>query len=220
MAKAGPASKIQPAEGGGSPTTRRALIEAAVETLKAEGFSGSSARSIAGRAGCNQGLVFYHFGSVVNLLLAALDAVSAERLERYSAAVDGVESPAELVDAAASIFEEDLDAGHVSVLVQMIAGASSTPGLGTAVAERIAPWTEFAQRSVDAAWGDSALTSVIPPGDIAHAVVAMYVGLEMLGHLDGDRGPALALFEHARALAALFSVPPAPDRPSGRSRTP
>ena len=211
MAKSGPASKIHPAPGGGSPTTRRVLVEAAVETLKAEGFAGSSARSIARRAGCNQALVFYHFGSVVNLLLAALDAVSAERLERYSAAVDAVGSPSQLVDVAASIFEEDLDAGHVSVLVEMIAGASSTPGLGTEVADRIALWTEFARRSLDGAAGDSAWTSVIPAGDLAHAVVAMYVGLEMLSHLDGDRGPALALFQHARTFAALFSTLPSPD---------
>ena len=105
MAKSGPAGRLRPAPGGGSPTTRQVLVEAAVETLKTEGFAGSSARSIARRAGCNQGLVFYHFGSVVNLLLAALDAVRAERLERYTAAVDAVGSPAELVDVAASIFE-------------------------------------------------------------------------------------------------------------------
>ncbi len=220
MAKSGPASKFHPAEGGRSPATRRALVEAAVDTLKAEGFAGSSARSIARRAGCNQGLVFYHFGSVVNLLLAALDAVSAERFERYSAAVDAVGSPSELVDTAASIFEEDLDAGHVSVLVEMIAGASSTPGLGAEVAERIELWTGFARRSLDAALGDSALTSVIPAGDLAYAVVAMYVGLEMLSHLDGDRGPALALFEHARTLAALFSVPPLSEPSVEKGATP
>jgi len=218
MAKAGPISRVHPKEGAGS--TRQGLIDAAVETLKAEGFAGSSARSIARRAGCNQGLVFYHFGSVVNLLLAALDSVSASRRDRYSAAVDAVESPSDLVDVATSIFEEDLDAGDVSVLVEMIAGASSTPGLGAEVAQRIAPWTEFARRSVEAALGESALASLVPSDDVAHAVVAMYVGLEMLSHLDGDRGPARALFGHARALAALLSPPPPPDRPSDRSAAP
>ncbi len=220
MAKAGPVGTIHPGKRGGSLATRQALVEAAIETLQAEGFAGSSARSIARRAGCNQGLVFYHFGSVVNLLLAALDAVSSQRLERYAGAVDAVGSPSELVDVAASIFEDDLDAGHVSVLVEMMAGASSTPGLGAEVAERIAPWTEFARRSIDAALGDSALASVIPPGDVAHAVVAMYVGLEMLSHLDGDRSPALALFGHVRTLAALFAASPPPVGPSDGSSTP
>jgi AcrR family transcriptional regulator len=37
------------------------------------GFAGASAREIARRADCNQALVFYHFGSVTELLLAGLD---------------------------------------------------------------------------------------------------------------------------------------------------
>ena len=36
------------------------------------------------------------------------------------------------------------------------------------------------------------------------AVVALYLGLEMLSNLDGDRAPALALFDHAKRLAVLF----------------
>jgi AcrR family transcriptional regulator len=172
--------------------------------LKTEGFAGASARAIAGRAGCNQGLVFYHFGSVVNLLLAALDAVSADRLEHYGESVTDVDSIPELVDAAAAIFQEDLDAGHITVLVEMIAGASSTPGLGPEVAKRIAPWTQFARRAVDSSLAGSPFGSVIPSGDLALAIVAMYMGLEMLSHLEGDRAPALALFDHAKRLAVLF----------------
>src|SRR5665213_162234 len=143
MAKTGSPSKVIEKSGGKSVETRRVLVEAAIETLKEEGYGGASARAIAERAGSNQGLIFYHFGSVTNLLLAALDAVSAERLEHYSAAVADVGSPGELLDVATAIFRQDLDAGYVTVLVEMMAGASSTPGLGPAVAARIGPWTEF-----------------------------------------------------------------------------
>ena len=92
MAKAGAPSTM---ERGGtrSAPTRRRLVEAAVETLKEDGFVGASARAIAERAGSNQGLIFYHFGSVTNLLLAALDEVSAERLHDYGEAVGRVGSP-------------------------------------------------------------------------------------------------------------------------------
>jgi AcrR family transcriptional regulator len=204
MAKSGTRSTLR--EGGveSSGDTRRALVEAAVETLKVDGFAGASARAIAGRAGCNQGLVFYHFGSVVNLLLAALDQVSAKRLDHYGESVGRVGSVGELIDVAAAIFEEDLDAGHVAVLVEMIAGASSTPGLGPEVARRIAPWTDFAEQAVSGSLESSPLASVIPSRDVAFGIVALYIGLEMLSHLDGDRAPALALFGHARQLAALF----------------
>ena len=125
--------------------TRRQLVDAAIETLKDDGYVGASARAIAQRAGVNQGLIFYHFGSVANLLLAALDSVSEERLERYEAEVSGVTSPSQLVDVAEGIFRSDLEAGYITVLVEMIAGASSTPGLGPEVSARIQPWRAFAQ---------------------------------------------------------------------------
>jgi AcrR family transcriptional regulator len=205
MAKSGTASQLRGAGAEGSGETRQALIRGAIETLKAGGFAGASARAIAGRAGCNQGLVFYHFGSVANLLLAALDAVSAERLEHYSESVSSVDSISDLVGVAADIFQEDLDAGHIAVLAEMIAGASSTPGLGPEVARRVAPWTRFAQQAVDSSLADSPLGSVIPSADIAYAIVALYLGLEMLSHLDGDRAPALALFGHVKNLAGLFA---------------
>jgi AcrR family transcriptional regulator len=203
MAKSGATSRLVAASTGRSAVTRLALVEAALETLKADGFAGASARAIAGRAGCNQALVFYHFGSVVGLLLAALDAVSATRLERYSAAVEGVRSPVALVEGAASIFREDLEAGYVTVLAEMIAGASSTPGLGAELASRISLWKDFAVQVIDSVLGGSALGAVVPSGDLAHSVVALYLGLELLAHLDGDRAPALTLFDHARQLATL-----------------
>ena len=149
MAKSGPSSSVVGRDSSRSSGTRARLIEAAVETLKAEGFAGSSARAIAERAGVNQGLIFYHFDSVANLLLAALDSVSARRMEHYGAAIDGIGSPTELIDVATAIFREDLDAGYVAVLVEMIAGASSTPGLGPAVSARLGPWFAFAERAVD-----------------------------------------------------------------------
>jgi AcrR family transcriptional regulator len=177
-----------------------------VQALAEEGFAGASAREIARRAGSNQGLVFYHFGSVANLLLAALDEVSETRRVRYQAAVDAANGVGELVDAAAVIFEEDLDAGHMAVLAEMIAGASSTPGLATEVAARIAPWRRFAADALRGALDSSPLAAVVEPEVAAHAVVALYLGLELLAHLDGDRSPALALFDRARQLAAVFET--------------
>jgi AcrR family transcriptional regulator len=208
MAKAGRASR--PGHVAASTTaTRRALIEAAIESLRFDGYAGASARAIAARAGSNQSLVFYHFGSVADLLLAALDEVSARRLRRYSAAVEGVQSPAELVAAATEIFREDLDEGYVTVLVEMIAGTASSPELGAAVAQRIAPWRTFASTTIAAGISATPIASFVPVDDAAYAVVALYLGMEMLSHLDGDRAPALSLFEQAARFTALFTREPA-----------
>ena len=164
MAKAGTPSTVAERGGGRSAGTRRLFIDAAIETLKAEGFAGASARTIAERAGSTQGLIFYHFGSVANLLLAALDAVSDERLHHYRDVVAAAHTPSQLAEAAKVIFRKDLDAGHITVLVEMIAGASSTPGLSAEVAARIEPWREFAQTSIEHALGDSPLTRLCHHG--------------------------------------------------------
>jgi AcrR family transcriptional regulator len=186
--------------------TRDALVVAAVEVLRTRGFAGATARAIAAQAGCNQGLVFYHFGSVVDLLLAALDDVSARRRARYTAALADVHRPGELVELATRIFREDLDNGDAAVLVEMIAGAASTPGLGPRVKARVAPWIDFATQALDAALRPTPFAHAVPTTDLAHGVVAMYLGLELMSHLDGDRAPALALFDRLRQLGTMADV--------------
>jgi AcrR family transcriptional regulator len=204
MARAGKASEIA-AGSDRSNATREALVGAAIATLKDVGFAGASAREIAKRAGCNQALVFYHYGSVVNLLLAALDEVSRQRLERYRPLVAGATSLTELVNTAATIFREDLEGGHMKVLAELIAGTSSTPGLATEVALRIEPWRAFARDAIGQGLRSTPLAQVIDIDAVAHAVVALYLGLEMLAQLDGDPAPAQTLFEHAAALGAVAS---------------
>jgi AcrR family transcriptional regulator len=206
MAKSGSPSKVVKGSTERSANTRRSLVDAAIETLKEQGFSGASARAISERAGLNQGLIFYHFGSVANLLLAALDAVSDDRMVRFSAAVENVSSPNELMDVAAQIFREDLDTGHVTVLVEMIAGASSTPGLGVEVATRIGPWFTFTKDAIDKTFGDSPFASLLPSSDVAYTIVALFLGLEMLTHLDGDRERALTIFGHAQQMVTLLGA--------------
>ena len=206
MARSGAKRTAGQRSSAGSEQTRRALVAATIDALREEGFSGTSAREIARRAGCNQGLVFYHFGTVTNLLLAALDEVSSLRLTRYQSAVDAADDLGGLVETAQAVFEEDLDAGYISVLAEMIAGASSTPGLGAEVASRLAPWRTFAADAVRDTLADSPLAPLLPPEELAHAIVAIYLGLEMLAHLDGDRAAALALFERARHVAALLGA--------------
>jgi AcrR family transcriptional regulator len=205
MAKAGRASRVDHEAEGGASTTRRALIDAAVASLRFDGYAGASARAIAARAGVNPGLVFYHFGSVADLLIAALDDVGARRMARYSTAVAAASTPAELVAVASEVFREDLREGYVTVLVEMIAGAGSTPGLGERVAAVLAPWRAFAQRALEVLIPAPVLASLVPVDDAAHALVALYIGLEMLAHVDGDHAAALRLFDRATGLLGVVT---------------
>ena len=184
--------------------TRAALTDAAIAVLRESGFAGASARRIAQRAGCNQALVFYHFGSVNELLIAALEEVSARRMAAYRDLLDRSGTLAELIAGARAVFEADLDAGHVTVLTEMISGAQSVPGLGERVAAVLAPWRDFAAEAVRGVLAASPVAQLLPADEAAHAVVAGLLGLEMLANLDGDRAAALALFDRARAVADVL----------------
>ncbi|MEU3518876.1 TetR/AcrR family transcriptional regulator [Streptomyces sp. NPDC006654] len=206
MAKAGGKRSVDPAGKAGSAGTRASLIEGAITALREKGFAGASAREIARHAGCNQALVFYHFGSLAQLHLAALDAVSSARRDRYQGMVDASKSLGDLVQAARTVFDEDLNEGHVSVLVEMIAAAQFTPELRPEVAARIRPWRAFAADSIRDGLAGSPAARLLPPEELAHAVVALYLGLEMLANLEEEREPALALFDRARKIASVLDI--------------
>lgn len=191
--------------------TRRRIVDAAIETLKRDGFAGASARAIARTGGFNQALVFYHFGSVNELLLAALDETSARRMEAYREVVEAAATdPSVLVQAAARIYREDLDSGHIKVLAELIAASSTVPGMARGIAARIEPWVALARDAIDRALGGSPIGLLVPAEELAHAVVALYLGMEMLTHLDGDRSKADALFRRAAGLAPVLAGLAAP----------
>ncbi|WP_165845793.1 TetR/AcrR family transcriptional regulator [Streptacidiphilus pinicola] len=182
--------------------TREALVEGALATLREKGYAHASAREIAGRAGCNQALIFYHFGSVDGLLLAALDRVAELRRVRYQALVDESRNLKELVAAARTVFAEDLELGHTAVLVEMITAAQANAALRPEVAARLRPWRGFAAEALRGT--PAALLG--RPEELAHGVVAMFLGLELLAVLDDDPAPADALFERAGSLSSLLDL--------------
>jgi AcrR family transcriptional regulator len=193
--------------------TRARIVEAAVETLKREGFGGTSARAIARTGGFNQALVFYHFGSVRDLLLAALDETSARRMARYREVVDDAHSLQELIAAATEVYREDLASGHIKILAEMIAGASSMPELGPQIVRRIEPWIDFVRDAIARVSATLPFPTPVPPDDAAFGIVALYLGIELLTHLEGDDTRSDRLFELAsqlaRMAALLSGAPPA-----------
>lgn len=197
-----------------SAETRQALVEAAIEALRDVGFAGASARAIASRAGSTQSQVFYHFGSVVDLLLAALDEVSARRMKVYQPLLDSASSPGELLQTARTVILSDLDSGDLKVLVEMVAGAQTVPGLAAQVSQRLTPWYAFAEAAVNKASAGWPLRSLLPVSEISHAVVAGILGLELLASLDADHSRTTALLDHAAGLALLMSATSTPSRPS------
>src|SRR5215204_7364782 len=133
----------------GGAATKRQILEAALETLKRDGFAGASSRAIARAGGFNQALIFYHFGSLDGLLLDALDQTSEERFERYRDAVGDAESVDELVAAVARLYAEDRERGHMTVVAQMVAGSAAHPELKPALVARMEPWVTLCEEAIE-----------------------------------------------------------------------
>jgi AcrR family transcriptional regulator len=180
------------------------MVDAALQTLIDDGYSGTSARAIAARAQLNPALVFYHYGGVDELLLAALDKSSAERLDRYREAISRAGTPDELVRYAAELFREDIEGGHVTAVTEMIGASLSKPQLRTELVKRMRPWLELTQAVLERILSNSPLAPfATAAGPAAFAVVSGYLGLNMLSRLMPDPSQTEALFQLLEQLAQL-----------------
>ena len=183
--------------------TRDRLIRAALKTLTQEGFVGTTARAIARTGKLNQALIFYHFGSVDRLLLAALDATSQDRLERYRNELAEISRVADLVEAMARLYQEDVLSGHVTAVQEMVAAGSSVPGLRREVLARMDPWIVFAREVIARVTAGTVVEKLVPIDDLAFSAVALYFGIETITNLGGDRSRAETLFATGRRFAPI-----------------
>ena len=182
--------------------TKLKIAEAALETLKERGFASASAREIASAGGFNQALIFYHFGSVQGALLAALDLVSARRMRAYQTALGRAQTLSELAGLARKIYLEDLENGYVTVLGEMVAGGVSDAELGREVAARLQPWIDIIEGKLRELAG-SLFESMVPARDVAFAIVALYLGVDMLSHLEDNHARAESLLDMVERYAPL-----------------
>jgi AcrR family transcriptional regulator len=189
------------------------LLDAAFETLIEEGYAGATGRAIAARGGLNPALIFYHFGGVDELLLAALDKSSAERLDRYRAAVATGGAADELVQRAAALFREDIQGGHVTAVTEMMGASLSKPELRSGILKQMQPWLDLTQQIVERALSDSPLAGFrFAAEPVAFAIVSGYLGLNMLSRLMPDRRQTDALFQLLEQVARMVPSSVEPDR--------
>ena len=179
--------------------TAQTIVKATLQTLREEGFAGTTSRAIARRGGFNQALVFYHFGSLENLLVAALRETSEDRLRRYRDAVAPLETLEALVPVMADLWAEDREAGHARIVAQVVAGSANRPELGERVLELMEPWRALAEETLA-----RVLPAGLPAADLAHATVVWYLGANLVAYLDPDGVQVDALFAHAREWAPVL----------------
>lgn len=179
------------------------MIAAAIESLREVGYAGTTIREIARRGGFNSALISYYFGGLHGLLLAALDHSASLRMDRYQAAVAEAGSLEDLMAMAREIYREDVEGGHITVFSEMVAASLAHPELGPELVARAEPWLDFVEGAIRQAAGDSPLLQVVPPRELAYAIVCFYLGVNLMTHLDRGDSRVEALFDLAERVAPL-----------------
>lgn len=190
--------------------TRTKLLDAALETLKKQGIAGASARTIATAAGVNQALVFYHFGSVDQLLAAACEHGSQQRIALYRDRFAAVGSLRELLDLGRSLHAEERAEGSVAALAQLLAGSQTDAKLAPATTAGLNLWIAEVEQALRRVLASSPMAEFVDVTGLAKAVAAAFVGLELYEGVDADgAGHALdALEELAALVTALEDMGP------------
>lgn len=184
--------------------TREKLLAGALATLVDHGIAKASARTIAAAAGVNQALVFYHFGTVDELLAAACRHGAEQRVARYRDRLRNVQTFAELLDLGRVVHLTERDDGQLAVLGQLMAGAQAQQRLAPATAAGLALWTEEVEAALRRVLAGSPLAGSVDVSGLAKAVSAAFVGLALYEGI--DPAGAERAFAALEQLAGLLEV--------------
>lgn len=183
--------------------TKTELIDAAILSLIEEGYRGTTARSIAGRADCNQAAIYYHFGGIDDLLIAALKVSSQGRLARYEASLSDEQSLTELIAAVEKLYVEDRESGHLSLLTELVGGITASPELRQGIEASTEPWLTFVEERIQNASKSVSFGKMLPARDLADLVFSLVIGVELRNKVDGNFDRSDRLFRLGHLAAGL-----------------
>ena len=188
--------------------TKERLMRAALAVLAEDGISGASARRIAERAEANQALIFYHFGSVDGLLVAASRRESERRAEDYAERLAATSSFGELARLARALHAEERESGTLMVLAQLLAGSRTRPELGPVLRDNFALFTAHVASTLERLLAGTPLEGLVDPHELAQTVSAGFIGLELLEAVGGHDDQALfaALDDVARLMDVVLEA--------------
>lgn len=197
-----------------SASTRDKLLDSTLLVLAEHGIARASARTIATAAGVNQALVFYHFGSVDELLAAACTYGARRRVDSHRESLGAVTTLTGLVALAREIHASERDAGNVALLGQLLAGAPSHPALAAATAAGLQLWIDEVEAVLGRVIGGTVLDEIVDVPGLARAIGSSFVGLELYEGVDPDGAERAftALDRLATALAVLTDLGPLEER--------
>jgi AcrR family transcriptional regulator len=177
--------------------TKELILEAARESLREQGYSATSIRAVAERAGVQLSLVHYHFGSKQAVLVAVLERENEKLLERQHALFAGSEPLSVKWRAACRFLEDDLESGYVRILWELWAAGLADEELAARWRDATAGWRRLMAEVFEEWSRDVGLELPISASAVATLVANLFQGLEVeiLAGVSEAEAPHLEVLE-------------------------
>jgi AcrR family transcriptional regulator len=177
--------------------TKELILEAARESLREQGYSGTSIRAVAERAGIPLSLVHYHFGSKQAVLVAVLERENKKLLERQQALFAGSEPLSVKWRAACRFLEDDLESGYVRILWELWAAGLADEELAARWRNATAGWRRLMAEVFEEWSREVGLELPISAAAVATLVANLFQGLEVeiLAGVSEDESPHREVLE-------------------------
>jgi AcrR family transcriptional regulator len=188
--------------------TRSQMLEAAREVLAADGYSGTTTRAVAERAGVQLSLVHYHFGGKRGLLAAVLEHENERLLGRQQALYAKEEPLAEKWRTACAYLQEDLRSGYVRILWELWAAGLTDDDLAGRWRDAMGEWRLLLE-DVVGRWAQSVGVALpMSPRAIATLVANAFQGaeVEILAGVSEEEAPHYEALDSVAGLIARLEA--------------
>jgi AcrR family transcriptional regulator len=176
--------------------TRERILQAAIELIAEVGGERVRTRAVALRAGVNQALVHYHFGSMAALLRTAYDAALATEGEPFFAALEGEVTVSELVQGMFAAVEKIGEpTPELMVAIDMLNRATRDDDIRARSKDALAELRHLISVRLAAAQQRGEISEQVDPEAAAAVLGALVDGLGMHRLIDPelDVRPAIRL---------------------------
>jgi AcrR family transcriptional regulator len=182
--------------------TRALILDAARDALAQDGYTKTTTRAIAERAGVQLSLVHYHFRTKQQLLAAVLARENERLLERQRALYDTPEPLAAKWRTACAYLREDVRTGYVRILWELWAVGLADEELAARWREALAGWRDLLTKVAERWDAEHGIDLPISPRALATLVGNAFLGAEaeILAGVNEEDAPHLEALESVAQL--------------------
>ena len=188
--------------------TREQILAAARAILAADGYTGTSTRAVAERAGVQLSLVHYHFGGKRGLLAAVLEYENERLIERQRELFAKREPLADKWRTACAYLQEDLRSGYVRILWELWAAGLTDDDLARRWRDAMADWRVLLEGAVSEWSSTAGIELPMAPRALATLVANVFQGaeVEILAGVPEEEAPHFEALEAVGGLLARLEA--------------